>query len=271
VVRTVTTIGDAESIPHRLLFMLPWMNQPSERHQMKSRFASVLALSALILFSSAACATKKYARNRVNERVTPLEQRTGELEETSRRNSQDIARIGEGISEVRGRADRAQAQADAAQARADEANNRASATETSVGELKANLDRYALQNTATVNFNFDSAQLTPEAEAALDQIASQIRDRGNFILEIQGFADSTGSDAYNNRLTQRRADAVRRYLAEQHNIPLFRMHILGFGEVRAVADNATREGRAQNRRVEIRLLTRNIGGSTAQTSTGSQN
>jgi outer membrane protein OmpA-like peptidoglycan-associated protein len=231
----------------------------------------VLALSALIIFSSAACATKKYARNRVNERVTPLEQRTGELEETSRRNSQEIARVGEGINEVRGRADRAQSQADAAQARADEAITRASSTEASVGDLRANLDKYSLQNTATVNFNFDSAQLTPEAKESLDQLASQIRDRGNFILEIQGFADSIGSDSYNNQLTQKRADAVRRYLAEQHNIPLFRMHILGFGEVRAVADNSTRAGRAQNRRVEIRLMTRNIGGSTAQTSSGSQN
>jgi outer membrane protein OmpA-like peptidoglycan-associated protein len=179
--------------------------------------------------------------------------------------------VGEGINEVRGRADRAQSQADAAQARADEAITRASSTEASVGDLRANLDKYSLQNTATVNFNFDSAQLTPEAKESLDQLASQIRDRGNFILEIQGFADSIGSDSYNNQLTQKRADAVRRYLAEQHNIPLFRMHILGFGEVRAVADNSTRAGRAQNRRVEIRLMTRNIGGSTAQTSSGSQN
>lgn len=239
---------------------------------MKSRLAVVLTLSASIIFSSAACATKKYARNRVNERVTPLEQRTGELEETSRRNSQDVARLGEDVTEVRGRADRAQSQADAAMTRADEANTRASSTEESVGDLRANLDKYSLQNTATVNFKFDSFELTPEAKESLDQLASQIRDRGNFILEIQGFADATGTDSYNNHLTQKRADAVRRYLAEQHSIALFRMHILGFGEVRAVADNKTRTGRAQNRRVEIRLLTRNIsGGSTAQTSTGSQN
>lgn len=239
---------------------------------MKNRIAVVFALIALIVLTSTACATKKYARNRVNERVAPLEARTGELEETSRRNSQEIARVSESVTEVRGRADRAQSQADAALARAEEASTRAGATEQNITDLRTNLDRYSVQNTATVNFGFDSYQLTPEAAAALDQLAGQIKDRNNFILEIQGFADATGTDSYNNQLTQRRADAVRRYLAEQHNIPLFRMHILGFGELRAVADNTTREGRAQNRRVEIRLLSRNVsGGASTQTTTGSSN
>ena len=225
---------------------------------MKKRIAVVFALSLLVVLSSAACATKKYARNRINERVTPLEQRTGELEESSRRNTQDIATISTDINDVRGRTDRAQSQADAALTRADEASTRAGNVEGTVSDLRTNLDKYTLQNTATLNFKFNSFALTPEAQESLDQMALQIKDRQNFILEIQGFADATGSDSYNNQLTQKRADAVRRYLAEQHDIPLFRMHILGFGEVRAVADNKTRAGRAQNRRVEIRLLTRNV-------------
>ena len=225
---------------------------------MKKRITVVLALSLLVVLSSAACATKKYARNRINERVTPLEQRTGELEESSRRNTQDISTLSTDINDVRGRADRAQSQADAALTRADQAGARAGTVEGAVSDLRTNLDKYSLQNTATVNFKFDSYGLTPEATESLDQLAAQIKDRQNFILEIQGFADATGKDTYNNQLTQKRADAVRRYLAEQHDIPLFRMHILGFGEVRAVADNNTRAGRAQNRRVEIRLLTRNV-------------
>jgi len=227
---------------------------------MKSRLTILLALMILVVLGSVGCATKKYVRNRVSERVTPLEQRTGELEETSRRSTQDIGRLSTDITDVRGRADRAQSQADTALSRAEQANTRVNGAEQSVSDLRTNLDNYTLQNTAAVHFKFDSYQLTPEAKESLDQLAAQIKDRDNFILEIEGFADWIGKDAYNNQLTQKRADSVRRYLAEQHNIPLFRMHILGFGEVRPVADNKTREGRAENRRVEIRLLTRNIGG-----------
>jgi len=227
---------------------------------MKMKVAGLFALSMLLILGSVGCATKKYARNRVNERMTPLEQRAGSLEETSRRNTQDIGQLGTDVNDVRGRADRAQTQADTALSRANEANTRATTTDESVNDLRNNVDKYSVQNTASVNFKFDSYQLTPEAITALDQLAAQIKDRENFILEIEGFADSTGSDQYNNQLTQKRANAVQRYLAEQHSIPLFRMRILGFGEVRPVADNNTRAGRAQNRRVEIRLLTRSVAG-----------
>jgi OmpA-OmpF porin, OOP family len=233
---------------------------------MKLRITSLIAVVAIAVLMSAGCATKKYVRNRISERITPLENRTGELEETSRRNTQDIARLSTDITEVKGRADRAQSQADTALSRADQANTRVNGAEQSVNDLRTNLDNYTLQNTAAVRFAFNSYQLTPEAKTPLDQLAAQIKDRDNFILEIQGFADWIGSDAYNNQLTQKRADAVRRYLGEQHTIPLYRMHILGFGKIRPVADNKTAEGRAENRRVEIRLLTRNVGGaSTAQT------
>ncbi|HSB08630.1 MAG TPA: OmpA family protein [Blastocatellia bacterium] len=238
---------------------------------MKSRLAILIALTTVVVLGSVGCATKKYVRNRVSERVAPLENRTGELEETSRRNTQDLSRLSADVTDVRGRADRAQAQADVALSRAEEANTRVTGAEQSVTDLRANLDNFTLQSTASVHFKFDSYQLTPEATESLDQLASQIKDRDNFILEIQGFADWVGSDAYNNQLTQKRAEAVRRYLAEQHNIPLFRTHILGFGEIRPVADNTTREGRAENRRVEIRLLVRNIGGTaTARTKTAGQ-
>src|SRR5262245_32983419 len=178
---------------------------------MQRKLFSILILSSFIVLGTGACATKKYARNRINERVTPLEQRTGELEETSRRNTQDLAHLSSDVTDVRGRADRAQSQADAALGRANEANTRVSGAEQNVGDLKSNLDNYTLQNTASVHFNFNRYDLTPEAKESLDQLASQIKDRENFVLEIQGFADWIGSDAYNNQLTQKRADSVRRY------------------------------------------------------------
>jgi outer membrane protein OmpA-like peptidoglycan-associated protein len=238
---------------------------------MKDKVSFVIVVVLALGLTSIGCATKKYARDRVNEKATPLEQRTGELEETSRRNNQDIARVGSDVKDVNGRVDRAQSQADAALNSANSANSRVSATEQSVGDLRANLDKYALQSTATVNFRFDSYQLLPEARQALDDLSAQISGKTNFILEIEGFADSVGTSAYNNQLTEKRADAVRRYLAEQHNIPVFRMFILGFGTSRPVADNHSRDGRAQNRRVEVRLLNRCLSGgqnASSQTSGG---
>src|SRR3977135_2885041 len=191
----------------------------SGRRNMKSRLAILIGLMTVVIFGSVGCATRKYVRNTVGERVTPLEQRTGELEETSRRSSQDLGRLSTDITDVKGRADRAQSQADTALGRANEANTRVNGAEQSVTDLRTNLDNYALQTRASVRFKFGSYQLTPEAKESLDQLASQIKDKTNFILEIEGFADSIGKDAYNNQLTQKRADAVRRYLAEQHDIP----------------------------------------------------
>jgi peptidoglycan-associated lipoprotein len=223
---------------------------------MKFKAIAIISIAVAVMCGSA-CATKKYVRNRVNERVTPLENRTGELEETSRRNTQDISRIGRDLDEVRLRTERAQQQADRAASAAEQANTRVAGVEQAVTDLKTNLDKYTVQKTVTILFKVGKSDLLPEAMASLDELASQIRDRNGFLLEIEGFASADGDIPMNDRLSQARSEAVRRYLAERHSIPLFRMSILGFGESRPVADNETREGRVQNRRVEVRLLTNN--------------
>lgn len=233
------------------------------------RTGSIMALLGLfIVISSAGCATRKYARERVNERVTPLEQRTGELEETSRRNSQDIGKLDSDVTDVRNKVGQAQNQADSALAKAQQANSRVDSAEQSVKDLRNNLDKYSLQSTATVNFKFDSYVLTPEARADLDDLASKIKQTDNFVLEIEGFADYIGTDGYNYQLTQKRAETVESYLAAEHGIPVFRMFILGFGKSRPVADNHDAAGRAQNRRVEVRLMLRSLSSSTTAATQG---
>jgi outer membrane protein OmpA-like peptidoglycan-associated protein len=223
---------------------------------MKFRAIAVAGI-ALAVLSGSGCATKKYVRNRVNERVTPLENRTGELEETSRRNTQEIGKLSKDLDDVRQRTERAQQQADRAASSAEQANTRVTGVEQSVTDLRANLDKYTVQKTVTVHFKANKDDLSPEAMSALDELAGQIRDRNGFILEIQGFASSEGHLDRNETLSQDRCESVRRYLAERHTIPLFRMSMLGFGIARPVATNDTLEGREQNRRVEVRLLTNN--------------
>ena len=231
---------------------------------MKLKLFTVALVLVIGVFLESGCATKKYVRNRVAERAVPLENRTSELEETSRRNTQSIGELRTGVEDVRGRADRAQQTADSAASSAEQANTRVTGIERNVEELRANLDKYSVTNTSMVFFRAGSAKLTPEAMAQLDAIASQITDRNGFVLEITGFGDTARATRYNESLAQLRAEAVQRYLADKHNISLMRMFALGFGAARPVSQNvSTADGamttspRALNRRVEIRLLTNN--------------
>lgn len=226
---------------------------------MKFRLLIISALFLAISFGSA-CATKKYVRNRVGERVAPLENRTGELEETARRNTQEISRISRDVEDVKQRADRAQQQADRAATSAEQANTRVAGVEKSVEDMRANLDKYTLQKTVTVLFEAGKSELLPEAAAALDELAAQVKGRNGFLLELQGFASAEGKLELNEQLSNARSEVVKRYLAERHNLPLFRISIIGLGTSRPVADNTTKEGRMQNRRVEVKLYTNNAVG-----------
>lgn len=226
------------------------------------KLVCVALLMAVGLAFESGCATKKYVRTRVAERVTPLENRTGELEETSRRNTQQIGALKTGVDDARVRADKAQATADHAASSAEQANTRVSGVERNIEDLRANLDKYTMQATSMVFFRPGSAVLTNEAMAQLDTFASQITDRRGFVLEIIGYGDSDKATKYNQNLAQLRAEAVQRYLADKNNVPLMRMYAAGFGAARPSIQNASAgdtssSGTAQTlpRRVEIRLLT----------------
>src|SRR5437773_2375095 len=180
----------------------------------KTRLLPIIFLFTLIAltFSGSGCSTKKYVRQTVNERVTPLEGRTQELEETVRRNTQDIRgvdeRLSKRIDDVTGRVERAQASADTANTRAvaaDEnakrADEHAGRAEQRVEDLRSNLDRYSTLTTISVNFKLNSSDLTSEAIAQLDTLATEAKNHTGFILEIQGFTDSTGGSRLNERLS----------------------------------------------------------------------
>jgi len=108
-----------------------------------------------------------------------------------------------------------------------------------------------LRNDQT-KFKFGSSELSPEAKAALDVFVQKLVEENRGIyLEIQGHTDNTGEESYNLVLGKRRADAVMEYLYKQYHIPLHRMEVFSFGSSAPVSDNATRDGRAQNRRVDI--------------------
>lgn len=124
-----------------------------------------------------------------------------------------------------------------------------------VNERVSALDDYDVQETVSVNFKVNSAVLSPEAKAQLDALAAKTTAARAFMIEVAGHTDSTGSDAKNFRLSRARADAVVQYLAVTHKIPLRRFVTpMGYGKTDAVADNTTREGRIQNRRVDVKMI-----------------
>jgi len=124
-----------------------------------------------------------------------------------------------------------------------------------VNERVSSLDDYDVQETVAVTFRVNSAVLSPEAKQKLDELAAKTTSAKAFMIEVAGHTDATGSDAKNFRLSRDRADAVVQYLAVQHKIPLRRFVTpMGYGKTEAVADNTTREGREQNRRVEVKMI-----------------
>lgn len=180
----------------------------------------------------------------VETRVDPVETRVGQVEQNAQRMSGQIDELAAVSNAAKGGAKAAQETADAAVAGVNATNDRISA-----------LDDYVPQETASITFRVNSSVLSPEAKAKLDEIATKAQSAKGYVIEVSGYTDATGSTEKNRRLSQARADSVVRYLAENHRIPLRRIITpYGFGESNAVADNTTRAGRAENRRVEVKIL-----------------
>ena len=180
----------------------------------------------------------------VENRVGQAENRIGQVEQNSQRLSGQLDELAAVSNAARGGAKAAQETADAAIGGVNATNERISA-----------LDDYQVQNTTSVLFKVGSSVLSPQAKQQLDQIAQQALQAKGYVLEIGGFASSDGSVEANRRLSQRRADTVIRYLVENHQIPLRRIITpYGYGESNPVADNTTRAGREENRRVEVKVL-----------------
>jgi OOP family OmpA-OmpF porin len=233
----------------------------------------VVMIGAITLATSTGCATKKYVRNTVN----PVQQRVGELDRKTAENAGAIDELETSLSRTNERALTADAKASDAAEAASRANEQAALANKGVGEAKLladraqnsagvaawkaeNIDNYKLVSTENVLFGFNRSDLNDQAKDRLDEAVGKISARKHFVVEVQGFTDTTGSSQYNLELSRRRAASVVRYLTLEHEIPLHRVHTLGYGEEEPAADNATREGRQQNRRVEVRIFVADLEG-----------
>lgn len=222
-----------------------------------NRSLLVLVAGAAMVFN-AGCATKKYVRNE----AAPVINKTNELDDLTAKTTRDIrdvdTRAQQGIQGVNDRVASVDQKAMAAGQAADQANQAANQTSGKVDALTntvANLDNYRPVAETAVHFAFNSAVLSKKAKEALDQLANDIPNTKGYVIQLIGGTDSVGGAQYNYKLSQMRASAVVQYLASQYNVPAYKIYLAGLGKDKEVASNNTSKGRAQNRRVEVQLMT----------------
>jgi len=221
-------------------------------------FVVAVPIAVLAIGGSTACATKKFVRTSVGEVNEKVDSQGRAIEETQERTRKNEGRISEVDSKAQQAAQAAQAANDAASA--------ANATATKVGsEANTKFDAIDKASKRLVyevvlsedqgNFKFGKTTLPDEAKTKIDEMVAQMKqDPKNIYLEIEGHTDNIGDKKTNERIGLERAEAVKRYLYEQYQIPLHKINVISYGEEKPVAPNKTKAGRAQNRRVVIKVL-----------------
>jgi peptidoglycan-associated lipoprotein len=210
---------------------------------------------ALALGGTTACATKKMVRTEVGEvngKVETLSKSVEETQERTRANEARITEVDQKAQSAGQRADQAGRRADEARAAADAVNTRADAIERAskrlVYEVTLSEDKGG--------FKFGKAVMPDEAKADLDALVQKLKAEPNgAFIEIEGHTDNAGPKDLNYKLGLERAESVKRYLYEQHQVPLHKISVISYGEEKPIAPNNTKAGRAQNRRVVIKVLT----------------
>ena len=233
-----------------------------------NRFGALGLAAGLAVIGASGCATKNY----VHTQTAPLVEHTDQLDAKTATNNQQIREVDDrsqaGVKQAQSAADTAAQNAQVAsksagdaETAADNAVHRAD----SLDSVVKGLDNYKSVANVSVTFGFDKAVLTKDDRDQLDAFAAQLGTAKSYLLEVTGGTDSTGPAEYNYELSQRRADAVVQYLASKYGVAAHRFYLIGIGKDNAVAPNTTVEGRKQNRRVEIQLLSNMSDQSGSQT------
>ena len=238
---------------------------------------SLVICLAVSMAATVGCTSKNY----VKQQTTPLINKTNELDDLTAKNSKDIkdvdARAQAGIAAVNSKTADVEQKAQVAGQNAATAQQMADAANSRVGVLTntvANLDNYHAVAETSVKFGFNRDVLTPKAKEALDQLAGSIAATKGYIIALEGGTDSVGPADYNYDLSQRRANSVIQYLASKYNVPAHKIYVIGLGKDKPVETNKTSTGRADNRRVDVRLMTNTVGDTaptTPTTTTGQNN
>ena len=218
------------------------------------RIINMVAVATVVVGTTTACATKKFVRTEVGGVNTRVETLSQSIEATQQETRANQARIGE----VDKKTDQVGIWAKDAQSAAATANSAASAAAAKIEAVEASTKRLVYEVVISEDqgqFKFGSAALPEAVQQRIDQMIADLKanPRGNFV-EIEGHTDSSGDKMVNQRIGEARAEAVKRYLYETHQVPLHKMNVISYGEEKPIAPNNKRDGRAQNRRVVVKVL-----------------
>ena len=218
------------------------------------RFVTAVAISALALTGTSACATKKMVRQRVGEvdsKVDTLSKSVEENQERTRANEGKIGEVDQKAQAANQKAVAANQRADEAYAAADKVNARAEAIETHNKRLVYEV----VMSEDKGGFKFGQAKMPADMQTQIDELVAQLKANPNGgYIEIEGHTDNVGDKLTNQKVGLDRAEAVKRYLYESQQIPLHKINVISYGEEKPIAPNKTKDGRAQNRRVVIKVL-----------------
>ena len=213
-----------------------------------------IPIALLAVGSTTACASKKFVRTsvgEVNDKVDSLGKSLEETQERTRQNEGKIAAVDQKADQAAQSAQQAHSAARDARSAADAAANKADA----VDKASRRLVYEVVLSEDSGNFKFGKTELPDEAKQKIDEMVSQLKqDPKNVFIEIEGHTDNVGNKVVNDKVGFERAQAVQRYLYEQYQIPLHKMNVISYGEDKPIAPNKTKAGRAQNRRVVIKVL-----------------
>jgi len=222
--------------------------------------AGILAATLL----TGGCATKKYVQNTtapIQAKVDQVSDQTNKQGQTIQQVQTDVKGVDDraqtGISAAKEQAMTAENSAKNAMDKANQASDLAGKDSEEINSLRqfvTNLDDYKQVADLTVPFAFNKYTLTQKDREDLDNMAANASKNKRYFIAVEGFTDRTGSREYNETLSRKRADAVTEYLVAKHDIPIYRIHMIGLGEEKPVDDGHTRAARAKNRRVEIKIF-----------------
>jgi len=220
---------------------------------MRKLFVAI-PIALLAVGGSTACASKKFVRTsvtEVNDKVDSLGKSLEETQERTRQNEGKISAVDQKADQAAQSAQQAHSAARDARSAADAAANKAEA----VDKASRRLVYEVVLSEDSGNYKFGKTELPDEAKQKIDEMVAQLKqDPKNVYIEIEGHTDSLGNRVVNERIGLERAQAVQRYLYEQYQIPLHKMNVISYGEEKPIAPNKTKAGRAQNRRVVIKVL-----------------